>query len=410
MPHPEPGTTHSRSTNSRSPEPRAVAATPEHVVRTFEGASLPSLAWPAGADDATLDAYVYQSREFLAAWSATIGQARRSQLFLVRVEDGAGRPVMWLPLVVEREFGSAILRFPDGGMADYNAPILGPTFASDAAGIGRLWAAVLRTLPPVDVVDFVKMPATVWQRPNPLLNIAPTIRQDEGWYLPLTGTHADYLAHPSRKGRVRKLGQLFRKLQRSGAVEIGEVRDAEEVAAVRAFIEQHKSRQYRRTLGFSQFDRPGVRLFVDRLCEPRSLATFTRLTALRLDGSVIAAQLDFVTPRRQQGFITTFDAERHAFVSPGRQVQLHLIARAFADKLDVFDLGHGDNLYKHPWMSHALELHSLAEARSLRGRAFLAARALRRRLPERLGAAAMRLLRAQPSGAAAQAGQDGLDG
>ena len=95
---------------------------------------------------------------------------------------------------------------------------------------------------------------------------------------------------------------------------------------------------------------------MDRLCAPEALASFTRMTVLQLDGDVIAAQLDFVTPRRHQGFITTFDAEKHAFISPGRQVQLHLIARAFADGLEAFDLGHGDNLYKHPWMSHAMKL------------------------------------------------------
>ena len=313
---------------------------------------------------------------------------------------------MWLPVVLERELGCAILRFPDAGMADYNAPILARSFAGGREEIGSLWSAILSTLPRVDVVDFVKMPATIGRHRNPLLAVAPTMRQDEGYYLPITGTHAEYLADPTRKGRVRKLGQLFRKLERSGAVRLGEARDAETVAAARAFIERHKSAQYRRTLGFSQFDRPGIRSFVDRLCAPEALESFTRMTVLQLDGDVIAAQLDFVTPRRHQGFITTFDAEKHAFISPGRQVQLHLIARAFADGLEAFDLGHGDNLYKHPWMSHAMELHSLAQARSLAGRAFLAARSLRRRLPERLGAGAMRLMRAKASGRAGEEGPD----
>ena len=386
----------SRPEASGHPTARAVAATADHRVTTYDGSALPALAWPGAADDATLDSYVYQSREFLTVWLATMGPARRAQLFLVVVETVEGRPVFWLPLVVEQEFGCAVLRFPDGGMADYNAPILDRDFEG-TVDIGPLWDAILSTLPPVDLVDFVKMPTAIWEQPNPLLRVGRTMQKDEGYYLPITGTHADYLADPSRRQRARKLGQLFRKLERTGTVRIGEVRDGESVAEARAFIELHKTLQYRRTLGFSQFDQPGIRAFVDRLCEPAALESFTRMTALTLDGTVIGAQLDFVTPRRQQGFMTTFDAGRHGFVSPGRQVQMHLIARAFADRLEVFDLGHGENPYKHPWMTAVLHLHSLQQARTARGRLFLAARALRRRLPAGLGARVRGLLRRNAS-------------
>jgi CelD/BcsL family acetyltransferase involved in cellulose biosynthesis len=373
------------SSHSGEAEPRAVTTVARYRVSTFDGSALPALVWPGVADDATLDSYVYQSREFLTVWAETVGPARHAHLFLVTVETEHGDPVLWLPLAIEREFGCTVLRSPDGSMADYNAPILARGVAA-ALPIETLWDAILRTLPRVDLIDFVKMPETIWDQPNPMLRIGPTQRKDEGYYLPIVGTHADYLADPARKGRVRKLGQLFRKLGRSGTVHLGEVRDPADVAKARAFLEHHKTLQYTRTLGFSQFDQPGIRAFVDRLCEPAALEAFTRMTSLTLDGDVIGAQLDFITPRRQQGFMTTFDAGRHSFVSPGRQVQLHLIARAFADKLEIFDLGHGDNPYKHPWMTTALNLYSLEQARTLRGRAFLAARTVRRRLPAGLGA------------------------
>ncbi len=405
MTHADPHTT---AAAAADPVPRAVADAQDHRIKTYDGTSLDTLAWPGADADTALDAYVYQSREFLHIWSATIGQARRARLFLTVVEDTAGRPVLWLPLSVEREFGCSILRFPDAGMADYNAPALERDFGRGTTDMAKLWAAILRTLPRVDVVDFVKMPATVWQQPNPLLRIGVALSQDEGYYLPIVGTHADYLAHPSRKGRVRKLGQLFRKLERSGAVQLGEVRDAETVATARAFIEHHKTLQYRRTLGFSQFDRPGVSAFVDRLCASDALATFTRMTVLSLDGNLVGAQLDFVTPRRQQGFMTTF-AEAHAFISPGRQVQLHLIERAFADKREVFDLGHGDNPFKHPWMTESLQLCTMSQACSLRGRAFLAARVLRRSMPDTIGSRWMRLLRKSPSGATSEATGEGRE-
>lgn len=383
--------------------PRKASAGPYHV-SVYDGAALPLLDWPGAADDAVLDGFVYQSREFLAVWFDTLGKARRARSILAVVADERG-PALWLPLVVEREFGCAVLRFPDGGMADYNAPVLRRS-VGEALDMGAIWRALAGLLPPFDLVDFTKMPATVWQQPNPMLRLGPTTQLDAGYYLPIEGTHAEYLAHPSRKGRVRKLGQLFRKLARSGAVTIGEVRDAATVAAARRFIEEHKALQYRRTLGFSQFDQPGVQAFLDRLVTPAALDGFTRLTALTLDGAVIGAQLDFVTARRQNGFMTTFDAGRHSFISPGRQVQLHLIERAFADGRAVFDLGHGDNAFKFPWMTHSLPLHSFARARTFRGALFLAARTLRRRVPAGLGARLRSVIRPVRAPAGAPEGGD----
>ncbi len=362
------------------------------------GAALAEHEWPSVRDDADHDGYVYQTREYLALWLATLGTARRAEACLVVLRDRAGVPRLWLPLVIEREFGCTLLRFPDAGMADYNAPILardgGSRGMDDVAeALPRLWPHLLRLLPGLDVVDFVKMPATVWDRPNPLLRVGRVQANGAGFYLPVAGTFEAYCADPARKPRVRKLGQLARKLAREAPVCLAATQDPAAVAAARAFLEDHKDRQYRRTLGFSQFDRPGVRAFLDRLCAPDTLGRLTRLTTYTAGESIVGAQLDFVTPRRQQGFITTFDAERFAIYSPGRQIALHLIARAFADGLAVFDLGHGDNPFKHPWMTHELALFDLAQPVTLRGRAFCTLRRLRRRLPEGLSRRLKPLLR-----------------
>jgi CelD/BcsL family acetyltransferase involved in cellulose biosynthesis len=368
----------------RAPSPLASADAGLYRILVYGQESFQALDWPRAGDDAVLDSYVYQSREFLSVWLSTMGSARQARAWFVVVEDRNGEPAMWLPFVVEREYGCTFLRFPDGGMADYNGPALrqGDEFAVNFPSV---WAAILACLPGIDVIDFEKMPETIWHRPNPMLQIGTATPKDEGFYLPIAGTFEGYLADPTRKPRAKKLRQLYRKLERTGPLKVGEVRDPAVVAEGRAFLERHKTVQYLRTLGFSQFDKPGVRAFVDRLCSPDALASFTRLTAMTFNGAVIGAQLDFVTPRRQQGFMTTFDADNFGFFSPGRQVQLHLIERAFTDELRVFDLGHGDNPYKHPWMTEVLQLYSFAQARTMRGRLYLAARSLRRRLPKGIG-------------------------
>lgn len=356
-------------------------------VSVHEWTMLPDLDWPSVREDDRYEGYVYQTREFLETWMATVGHARGSRCFLIVATDRDARAALHLALVVEPEYGCRVLRFPDAGMADYNAPLLRGEAGSLGAWAG-LWPLVLKSLPHCDLVDFVKMPEEIGGRPNPLLRVLPAEADDFGFYLPVEGTADAYFSDPSRKPRIRKLKQRLRKLERSGPTSIGSPEGAEDIAASGAFIELHKGAQFRRTLGFDQFDKPGIRAFVHALLGPRALGVFTQLTVMRHEGRIACAQLDFVTPRRHQGFLTTFDEEGFSASSPGRQVTMELIARAFAEGLSVFDLGHGDNTYKSPWMTRRMPLFHAEEPLTWRGRVYLLLRRTRRRL--RKVSAAMR--------------------
>ena len=93
-------------------------------VELLDGPDLAAAGWPSIEAGPELLMYVYQSREFLDVWMASIGKARRARCFLVVVRDGGNNPVLYLPLAIETRFGGRILRFMDAGVADFNAPIL----------------------------------------------------------------------------------------------------------------------------------------------------------------------------------------------------------------------------------------------------------------------------------------------
>ena len=84
--------------------------------------------------------YVFQSREFLGIWLNTIGKAGRIEPYLVVVKDGDGRPILYLPFVIETKFNIRLLRFMDCGVADYNAPIVAAGMALSRQEFNALWS------------------------------------------------------------------------------------------------------------------------------------------------------------------------------------------------------------------------------------------------------------------------------
>jgi CelD/BcsL family acetyltransferase involved in cellulose biosynthesis len=71
----------------------------------------------------------------------------------VSVTEKSGNPVMMIPLGMEKHRGIRFLGFLDGGVADYNAPVLfGAAEKLDHVDIRNLWNAICRAAPPFDVV------------------------------------------------------------------------------------------------------------------------------------------------------------------------------------------------------------------------------------------------------------------
>ena len=84
----------------------------------------------------------FQARTFLAAWYATLGgEPGASPLIVEAVRESDGAPALLLPLVLQSRGGLRVIGFADGGIADNNAPILGPACPPDEAAFQPLLAA-----------------------------------------------------------------------------------------------------------------------------------------------------------------------------------------------------------------------------------------------------------------------------
>jgi CelD/BcsL family acetyltransferase involved in cellulose biosynthesis len=93
-----------------------------------------SAQWPTTADRGDARCYPFQCADILQVWCDTIGRANHVEPVFARIVSPEGDPLFLLPLGIEKSSGTRVLRFLDGGVSDYNAPVVYPRAASARLG------------------------------------------------------------------------------------------------------------------------------------------------------------------------------------------------------------------------------------------------------------------------------------
>jgi CelD/BcsL family acetyltransferase involved in cellulose biosynthesis len=346
-------------------------------VELLAGGNLAAADWPSIADDRDLRMYVFQSREFLDIWQATIGKASCIEPYFIVVRDADGRPILYLPLTIETKFNVRLLRFMDCGVADYNAPIVTAGRTLSRQEFHDVWADVLSLLPGFDVIDLKKIASDVAGAVNPLAYLDCTPFGESGHSIVLTRMR-------DQTDTRRSIVRLRRKLQScaKGLNQIGESRfivnpAAAEAARVTERLFELKRRKYQRTSTPDFLTAPGVERFYREMMSPGRLGKISHLSALTIGDAVAAAHLGFIGRGRFYYIFTAYDTAfgRHRV---GHLLLQHLIDQSVTQDFDTFDLGIGDASYKNKWANHHLALHSHERAVTAAGRIYLQMRRVRR--------------------------------
>ncbi len=334
------------------------------------GDNLAAADWPSISDGRDLRMHIFQSREFLDIWLDTIGKASRIESCFVVVKDAGGRPILYLPLIIETKFNVRLLRFMDCGVADYNAPIVAADRALSRQEFHDVWAEVLALLPSFDVIDLKKIASDVAGAFNPLTYLDCTPFGESGHAIVLTRLRDQ----TDTRGAVVR---LRRKLQShaKGLSRIGEPRfivnpGAAEAAQVTERLFELKRRKYQRTATPDFLAAPGVERFYREMTSPGRLGTISHLSALTVGDTVASAHLGFIGRGRFYYIFPAYDTQFGRY-RVGHLLLQHLIDQSVMQDFSTFDLGIGDASYKNKWATHHLALHNHERAVTAAGRVYL---------------------------------------
>jgi CelD/BcsL family acetyltransferase involved in cellulose biosynthesis len=323
--------------------------------------------WPRSDDLKGARCHVFQCADILKVWAETIGAARGTDAHFVMVYGEGGEPWFGLPLGIERRYGVRVLTFLDGGVSDYNGPVIFAGAPTDRGFPLPLLIEQLRgILPAFDLVMFDKMPARVLDRVNPLVHASMARHTPSGHVMTLAGSWSHYASNklPRRQDSRRKR----RKLEGSGRLAFVVAADPPTRERILAAMIRQKTARYIETRGWDGFDRPGYRDYFRQMT--KRLGDAVHLSALELDGEPIAAHWGLVSGARFYSLMPSFDADWNRF-SPGRLLTEHLIQWSYEHGFTDFDFGVGDESYKLEFRDAMLPLYRAVVPVTLKGTGWL---------------------------------------
>lgn len=314
----------------------------------------------------------FQRFDVLAAWQEHIGAAEGFRPYIVVARDAARRPLLLLPLAMRREHGVRCAYFMGGKHATFNAPVMRRAFAAamTRADLDTLLAA-LRTHPSrVDLMVLERQPERWHDLPNPLLLLPaqPSVNECPRLTIPPGAAPTAYIKNSLRRflrnKKERKLQNLagYRHLEAESDADIERILDA--------FFRIKPLRMAAQGLP-DIFADAGVERFVRASCHAR-LASGQRaiaLHALESDDDMLAIFAGMADGSRFSTMFGTYTMTENARFSPGMVLTRNMIDHYAALGYASFDLGIGDDGYKHSFCKEDEPLFDVFVGLSSRGAA-----------------------------------------
>jgi CelD/BcsL family acetyltransferase involved in cellulose biosynthesis len=326
--------------------------------------------WPSLGRPGEGVCFVFQTQEIIARWRATIGAARKAQPVFVRVDNERVEPLMLFALAIERRRAARVLTWLDGGVSDYNTPVIFPA-ARTSLDAPALWRMLVASLPPFDAAMLDKMTGGG----NPLIEIAGAPSAPSGYCIPLSGDWSDFTSE--RLHRPKDSRRKMRRLAEFGEVRFTIARTQADLDRLLPALIRHKARRYVELRSEDGFERPGYLDYVTLLTRDFGAGGCVQLSALEVGGEILAVHWGLIWRKRFYCLILAHAEHALAQYSPGRLLVEQLIQWSYANNIEVFDLGYGDAAWKRRLGAERMDLFHAALPVNPIGWAYLEARKLR---------------------------------
>lgn len=327
------------------------------------------------------DCTVFQIHGWLANWQAHVGAPRGTVPVIVVGRDREGAIACIFQLAIERSGPARRLGWLASDLCDYNAPLLARGFLDTAAGrdFAALWQAVLALVAAdprfrFDYVDLEKMPPAVGGRDNPFSALPVTPHPSGAHVATLAGDwETFYAARRSSSTRKTERKQMKQLAAAAGEVRFVEVADPAGIAATMEALFEQKAKSFERMGVDNLFDRAGYLDFYRSVATDPAMAAIIHVSRLEVGGVVAATSLGLRFNGCYYLILSSYQDGELSRYGTGRIHLRELLRTAIERDFTLFDFTVGDEAYKNEWCDVELRLFDLLAARSLTGRATVAA-------------------------------------
>lgn len=328
--------------------------------------------WPRSSGLGEAHCFPFQCADLIELLCDTVVPARQAEPWLIAVLNQNDEPLALLPLCIEHPHDThhpisdiRLLKFLDGGLSDYNAPVLFPAAANwDVRTVRKIWRGMRKVLPAFDIAIFEKMADRVDDLRNPLLSLKGHPQGKSGHAANLSGTWETFEAripgHKELRRKARRLSQMGRF-----RCEIAETPEQYDMF-LDALFRQKRQRDLK-VRGYDSLLGAGYPAYLRQARRHIYPSGPVCLFALRIDDTIIATHFGVVAGCRFIAQIPGFEDGEWRRYSLGTLLNYKIVEWCFKQGIRVFDLGAGDEEYKGEYCDVTMALHKAIIPSTFRG-------------------------------------------
>ncbi|MGL5447212.1 MAG: GNAT family N-acetyltransferase [Rhabdaerophilum sp.] len=301
--------------------------------------------------------------------------------YWVTFRDGAGGPLMGLPLVLRQDGALRVIEMPDCGVSDY----LGPVFSPRAAGNPSLqpkavWTQLKSVLPAADLLRFEGLKAEIDGCKNPLIeHPLATPNRHCGWKVVLPESWEEYFVGlPSRMRE--NLGKARRRFLRHPGARIAMASSAAEALEWLEHLDRMQSERLANQKRDTQIASASFSQFYRMLAETGIASGEVIMAGLFAENEIVALNYAVRTGNRVTYLRVANIFGPWAPMSPGLLVTEQMIRHVHENGVRVFDFGLGEYDYKKRFGGKPFPLVDIDLPLSAKGLPYAAKSYLRRKL------------------------------
>ena len=314
----------------------------------------------------------FQARAWLLPFYEFCAPALGAQpLFLLARGKTTARPLMLMPLCVRRRCGVRFVEWADCGVSDYNAPVVAADYGPDKVAYSAIWKRSCALLRGYAVLRLTKMPQNVGGHTNPMTHVTGLREMSSSaWGLPLPRQFEAFENKIITKTFAKELAKKLRRLAKRGSVTYETATSPEQRRAVFCALARQRAARFAELGRKDNLSDPLYRRFYEATAlSPEA----SHLSALRMDGEIIAAMFALRGAGGHQVIMTTFEGGDWKSSSLGHMLLYHAIRSLIDEGIDYFDLTVGDELYKREFGAQRRPLFEIMQPLSIPGAAVAAA-------------------------------------
>jgi CelD/BcsL family acetyltransferase involved in cellulose biosynthesis len=312
----------------------------------------------------------FQSCLWFSAWYENIGAQQDITCLPIEIQGESGAFFAAVPLIMKEEKGLKIIEFADRGVTDYNAIFFSSNAKSDYYDPVAIIAAIKKSLPHADLINFKKMPPQIGVLNNPLANHPQAAKSELNTsFLFFSGSWEYYRRKILKKKFRMDLERSWRVFERDGSNARFEViRHIDEALELFSQLEHMQSQRMQQKGKKYILDRHEYRAFYKSILSEGLADGEVIFTVLKSDEEVVAALYGIKNNSSYAMLRLAQAPDGWSHCSPGKLIIEKTMHWLHGQGIDYFDFTTGDYAYKNNFGVEVNSLFELELPLSMRGR------------------------------------------